>query len=334
VNYSQVVTMEELGRQLTWIDWAVLLTVIAFTVGGMGRGFFAGALDLLSIVVSLGIALLGYRQGAELLLGAVSVPSAVANLAAFLGLLLLGQAAYSVVANLLLRLVRPLLWPLAPLDRALGAIPGAIKGVALAALALLPFTLFPFMPDVSAAIERSTLGSRLVAAAVSAAPALEERLGRDLSPGLSFLTPPQTEEGMRIDLGPVGELAPDPAAEEQMLALVNRERQQAGLRPLQPDEPLRRVARSHSVEMFERDYFAHNSPVTGSPFDRLRRAGIPFVVAGENLAYAPTVQIAHEGLMNSPGHRANILRPEFGQVGIGAIKSQLRGIMFTQVFTN
>jgi uncharacterized membrane protein required for colicin V production len=92
--------MEELARQLTWIDWAVLLTVIAFTVGGMGRGFFAGALDLLSIVVSLGIALLGYRQGAELLLGAVSVPSAVANLAALLGLLLLGQADYSVVANL------------------------------------------------------------------------------------------------------------------------------------------------------------------------------------------------------------------------------------------
>ncbi|HEX2186478.1 MAG TPA: CvpA family protein, partial [Chloroflexota bacterium] len=135
--------MDELARQLTWVDWAVLLTVIAFTVGGMGRGFVAGALDLLSIVATLGIALLGYRQGAELLLGVVSMPSAVANLSAFLGLLLLGQAAYSIVANLLLGLVRPLLWPLAPLDRALGAIPGAIKGVAAAALALLPFTLFP-----------------------------------------------------------------------------------------------------------------------------------------------------------------------------------------------
>jgi uncharacterized membrane protein required for colicin V production len=280
--HSQNVPFEELARQLTWVDWAVLVTVLVFTVGGMGRGFLAGVLDLLSIVASLGVAVLGYQQAAALLLDRVPIPSAVANLAAFVGLLLLGQAAYSVVANLLLGLVRPLLWPLAPLDRALGAVPGAIKGVAAAALALLPFALFPLIPDVSAAIERSTLGSRLVAAAVGAAPALEERLGHELG----------------------------------------------------PDEPLLQVARSHSAEMFELHYFAHNSPVTGSPFDRLRRAGIGFVVAGENLAYAPNVQIAHEGLMNSPGHRANILRPEFGRVGIGAIRSQLRGTMFSQEFTN
>jgi uncharacterized protein YkwD len=334
VLHSQGVTWDELTRQLTWVDWAVLATVLVFTVGGVGRGFFAGALDLLSIVASLGVAVLGYQQGAGLLLERVPIPSAVANLAAFLGLLLLGQVAYSVVANLLLGLARPLLWPLAPLDRALGAIAGAIKGIAAAALVLLPFALFPLMPDVSAAIERSTLASRLAAAAVGAAPEVEARLGRELTGGLSFLTPPQTDDGMRIDVGPVGQVAPDPAAEEQMLTLVNRERQQAGLRPLQPDQPLRLVARSHSAEMFELHYFAHNSPVSGSPLDRLRRAGIDFVVAGENLAYAPNVQIAHEGLMNSPGHRANILRPEFGRVGIGAIRSQLRGIMFSQEFTN
>jgi uncharacterized protein YkwD len=66
----------------------------------------------------------------------------------------------------------------------------------------------------------------------------------------------------------------------------------------------------------------------------MRAAGIQFVVAGENLAYAPNVDIAQRGLMNSPGHRANILRPEFGHVGIGVIRSAAEGSMFTQDFTN
>ena len=94
------------------------------------------------------------------------------------------------------------------------------------------------------------------------------------------------------------------------------------------------MARDHSLEMFQLDYFSHNSPTSGSPFDRMHAAGIPFGVAGENLAYAPNVDIAHQGLMNSPGHRANILRPEFGHIGIGVIRSQVQGSMFTQDFTN
>ncbi|HUE75605.1 MAG TPA: CAP domain-containing protein, partial [Chloroflexota bacterium] len=177
-------------------------------------------------------------------------------------------------------------------------------------------------------------GPRLVGAVVAAAPEVESILGRDLRDSLTFLTPPQTDEGMRTNFGPLGRLEPDPVAEQRMLELVNAERAREGLGALEFDNQLRDVAREHSVEMFELSYFSHTSPVTGSPFDRLRRAGIGFLVAGENLAYAPNVQIAHEGLMNSPGHRANILRPQFGQVGIGVIRSQFRGSMFTQKFTN
>jgi uncharacterized protein YkwD len=126
----------------------------------------------------------------------------------------------------------------------------------------------------------------------------------------------------------------DPAAEERMLELLNGERTRVGLRPLVADDRLREVARAHSLEMFQLDYFSHDSPNTGSPFDRMRAAGITFVVAGENLAFAPNVDAAHQGLMNSPGHRANILRAEFGRVGIGVIRSLAQGSMFTQDFTN
>jgi uncharacterized protein YkwD len=100
------------------------------------------------------------------------------------------------------------------------------------------------------------------------------------------------------------------------------------------DERLRHLARQHSADMLARGYFSHTDREGRSPFARMRAAGIQFNAAGENIAFAPSVTTAFTGLMNSPGHRANILRPEFGRVGIGIIRSQAQGSMFTQDFTN
>ncbi len=86
--------------------------------------------------------------------------------------------------------------------------------------------------------------------------------------------------------------------------------------------------------MFEKGYFSHENLEGKSPFDRMEAAGIIFKVAGENLAYAATVDLAHNGLMRSPGHRANILEVDFGTVGIGVIDGGIYGKMFTQNFTN
>jgi uncharacterized protein YkwD/uncharacterized membrane protein required for colicin V production len=325
------------ASQLTWLDWAVILALLAFVAAGMGRGFLLGALDLAGMVVSLGVAVLGYRQLAPLLMQYLGLSEAIATLGAFLALAVLANTIFAAVINALARVLGPillLLGPLAILDRLLGAIPGLVKGLLVVTLALLPFALLPLAPPLSAAIERSTVASRLAVAAVDLAPAAESVLGRELGRGLAFLAPPQTEEGLRLHFGALGTLAPDPDAEAEMLQLLNQERARAGLEPLQPDERLRDVARAHSREMFELEYFAHDSPVSGSPADRVRQADIPFGLAGENLAFAPNVQVAHEGLMQSPGHRANILRPEFRRVGIGVIRSQFRGRMFTQEFTD
>jgi uncharacterized protein YkwD len=72
--------------------------------------------------------------------------------------------------------------------------------------------------------------------------------------------------------------------------------------------------------------------VLGSPFDRLAAAKISYTRAGENLAYAHSVAIAHRGLMESQGHRENILRPEFTSVAIGVVSGGPYGRMFTQLF--
>ncbi len=327
----------ELFQHLNWIDWVVILLIFGYMLAGIRRGFVMGALDLVGMLVSLGAAVLFYRQLSALVLGLWDIPRAVAIIGSFLALVVLAQLVFSAVVNLLFRLGRPIMalfGPLAFVDHAIGPVPGLIKGLIFSTLLLLPFALYPLIPQVSAGIERSGIGSRLVVGAVESAPNLEALMGRELNEGFGFLTPPQTEEGMKLNFGALGKLTPDPEAEQRMLDLVNQERAKQNLKPLQFDNELRDVARAHSMEMFQQGYFAHNSPITGTPFDRMRRAGIRFVVAGENLAYAPNVQIAHEGLMNSPGHRANILRPEFGKLGIGVIKSEFRGSMFSQEFSN
>jgi uncharacterized protein YkwD len=119
-----------------------------------------------------------------------------------------------------------------------------------------------------------------------------------------------------------------------MLELINVERQAHGLQPLQADPEATDVARAHSRDMFARGYFSHLAPDGADPCARLRRAGVSFRAAGENLALARTLAMAHRGLMDSPGHRANILRPAFGRVGIGILDGGRHGLMVTQVFRN
>jgi len=122
------------------------------------------------------------------------------------------------------------------------------------------------------------------------------------------------------------------AAEQQMLDLLNGERVAAGLRPLQADPELTRLARLKSQDMITLNYFDHQSPTYGSPFEMMRAAGVTFRLAGENLAGAGTVTAAHTALMNSPGHRANILNPGYTHIGIGAGASARFGLVFTQLF--
>ncbi|MES2849357.1 MAG: CvpA family protein [Bacteroidota bacterium] len=124
----------------------------------------------------------------------------------------------------------------------------------------------------------------------------------------------------------------DPTLEADMLQLINDERAKYGLRSLVADAQLTNAARMHSADMFRRGYFSHNTPEGINPFQRLHKLNIVYLYAGENLAMAPTLLKAHEGLMRSPGHRANILNPSYGKVGIGILDAGTHGLMITQEF--
>jgi len=121
--------------------------------------------------------------------------------------------------------------------------------------------------------------------------------------------------------------------EEQVLVLVNQERSKAGLKPLQMDWELQRVARTKSCDMAQKNYFSHQSPTYGSPFDMMKQFGINYKSAGENIASGQTTPAeAMEAWMNSSGHRANILNTTYTHIGVGYCTGGQYGHMWTQMF--
>ncbi len=123
--------------------------------------------------------------------------------------------------------------------------------------------------------------------------------------------------------------------EQEVVRLVNIERTKAGLNPLVASDKLSNVAREKSKDMAINNYFSHTSPTYGSPFEMMREFGISYRTAGENIAMGyQSAQSVVNGWMNSPGHRANILNPSFGTIGVGAYKASGGSIYWTQMFTD
>lgn len=117
--------------------------------------------------------------------------------------------------------------------------------------------------------------------------------------------------------------------EAEVVRLVNIERKKAGLAELRHNWELSRVARYKSEDMRDKGYFSHTSPTYGSPFQMMKSFGISYRTAGENIAKGQTTPAAVvKGWMNSPGHRANILKSSFTEIGVGYAS----GNYWTQMF--
>ncbi|MCC5800714.1 CAP domain-containing protein [Rossellomorea vietnamensis] len=121
--------------------------------------------------------------------------------------------------------------------------------------------------------------------------------------------------------------------EFQLFDLTNATRVEKGLNVLSWDSLVRDTARKHSLDMAEQDYFSHTNLDGQSPFDRMEEDQVAFRTAGENLAYGQLSSIfAHEGLMNSKGHRENILQPHYEHLGIGVAFNEKSQPYYTENF--
>jgi uncharacterized protein YkwD len=318
---------------LNLIDLLLILTVLLSMLFGWQRGFILGLLDLVRWIGSLLIGLRFYQPVAGWLSAALGWSEAWAMPAGFLlTAALAGVAIHLLGYAVLRRLPRGLHH--GRVNRILGLVTGFINGLIFAAI-LSPLLLTMPLPDgLRDSARESAVANHLATVTERLEAALRPIFDEAIRQTLTMRTVrPDSDETVELPYK-VTNPKPRPDLEAEMLQLVNRERVAAGLKPLAADPELLPVARAHSVDMFERGYFSHYTPEGRSPFDRISAANVPFTIAGENLALAPTLTMAHTGLMNSPGHRANILRPQFGRVGIGIMDGGVRGLMVTQNFRN
>jgi uncharacterized protein YkwD len=316
------------------IDAFLFLLILLSVWSGWRRGFVLGFLNLLRWLGSLLAGWFFYQPVARLLSSGTGLSEVWRQPAAFLLVVLLTGSMIRLLGNALLkRLPRDV--HRRHFNRLLGTLPGLASGLITAALAAALLFVAPLPGNLREDTRDSRMANRLAVFVEQMTTALVPIFEDALTHALDRWITIYPESNKRIPLPFKAEAPrPRPALEEQMLEFVNRERAAAGAAPLKIDSALTEVARRHSADMLARGYFSHYTPEDKSPFDRMHEANVHFLIAGENLAFAPSVHIAHTGLMNSPGHRKNILRPQFGRIGIGIMDGGVHGLMVTQNFRN
>jgi len=143
----------------------------------------------------------------------------------------------------------------------------------------------------------------------------------DMSKPASNQLDSENEEDALVSVPPT-DISED---EQTLINLINKARADAGVAPLELDSKLMEAARLKANEMVEKNYFSHQSPTYGSPFDMMKQIGISFKTAGENIAGNKTIEGAFKAWMNSEDHKANIINDKFNYSGIGIVDSKTYG---------
>ncbi len=320
------------------IDLIVIAVVLLLLMRGWYRGFVREAMDLAGLLVGIVAAFrLGPAVGSIIEAMAGVSDEAGRMIGGFVVLVAVGIGA-AVGTRLIERHAR--LPGLNLINRVGGAGLAVAWGVFLATLLLSLAVIAPMPPAVAGHLDDSAVartltdpdgvpqevfttlaGDRIVEALLNLRHVLGTR--KVILEGDDTVTfPPVAGD----------DLEADPAAATDVFERLNRARVDEGLDPLAWSPALAQVGAGHAAEMYLDGYFSHVSPETGTVGERLAAAGIVYVIAGENLALAATPGEVHDGLMGSPGHRANILRPEFRRIGIAVVAGPL-GLMTVQVFT-
>lgn len=316
---------------LNWVDFIVLGVLILFIIEAVARPLVLEVLDFISFLLSALLAFTLYNLPAKFFEIQFKIPHGLSLVLGFMALWFLTESIFFLLVRLLLPKILSV--KLSKFE-SLSVIPAFLRGLILIAVGLVILGTFPIQPQIKKGVLDSTIGSRILKYAYGLESPVKQVFGGVANDSLTFLTiKPKTDE--KVNLGfQSTQNSVDEEGEKAMFDLVNKERVSRGLKALVFDPKLRGIGRGHSDDMLKRGYFAHYSPEGKTVADRALDSGVDFIVVGENLAYAPSTELAHKGLMNSEGHRANILSEDYGKLGIGAIDGGVYGKMFTQVFTN
>ena len=317
---------------MNWVDLLLAVVLLFAAWRGWRRGFIRGTLDLLTWIGSIAIGYAFYPYTANGLSKIITLEAWQLPVS-FILTAVIARIITGIIIKRILRFI-PQKTNDDSVNRFFGIIPGAVNGLIYATIIAAFLLALPLKKSITAETQHSRLARTLSVRAEWAnkklAPVFDQAVRQTMN-GISGH--PQSHE--EIDLNFTCDNPEERSdLETKMLELINNERAKEGLRPLKADPLETIVARAHSKDMFARGYFAHVNPDGKNPFDRMKAAHLKFLTAGENLALAQTLEIAHTNLMNSPGHRANIMNPKFNRVGIGIQDGGFYGLMISQEFRN
>jgi uncharacterized protein YkwD len=317
--------------QLNWVDFIILIVLLYYAYEGYSNGFLGSVLGLISFVGSFVIGLKYYGVVGEILVKTFSIPQTFSNAIGFFILTFLTEI---IIGLVLRKILSKKLINLNIINRLLGIVPGVFSGLVILTFVLSLIVTLPLAVSIKTSVLKSFIGKELVGRTQGFEKELNIIFGGAVNETLNFLTvEPKSNESVALNFK-VNNFRIDREVEQEMFVLVNKERMQQGVGKVVFDEKLAQAGRDHCEDMLKRSYFSHYTPEGLSPFDRMMNAGISFNFAGENLALAPDVNIAMLGLMNSPGHKENILSPSFGKLGVGVIDGGIYGQMYCQEFTD
>lgn len=321
--------------QFNWIDWIIFFIVLYQVVDGWDRGLVALLSNTLAFLMSLWLAVRFHGVVGAFVVEKFTLPGVWKNV---LGYVLIALPSEVVINSFLewpLRKVPPKIVA-SVVNRWFGSLFAVANALLFVAFLLLVVVALPIRGSVKRDIKNSLIGSKLVLLSEAYGGNVKSSLDSLTQEALKFVTiKPKSNERLNLDVAPEpNQLTVDGESEERMVELVNVERVKRGLTALRVEENLVSIARKHSHDMFERRYFSHYSPEGQDVGFRARQGGIEYTLVGENLAYAPDVEMAHTGFMNSEGHRKNILDTAWTRIGIGVIDGDVYGKMFTQVYAN
>jgi uncharacterized protein YkwD len=316
-----------------WVDLVIAFVVLFFIFEGLRSGFWAMLVDFFAFLTSLLLSLRLYLYSAAFLRANFDLGRSLSNALGFLLTAIVLEATLGFLLALLLtslpEKLREAKW-----SRLASIVPAVGEAIVLIAFVLTLVVSFPVSPGIKKDVSDSEIGGYLIQKTSGIEARLSEVFGGVIEDSLTYFTI-QPGSTQRVEISVEKQvLRVDEEAETQMFDLVNEERKKRGVAELTWRSEVVPIARNHAQDMWERKYFGHVSPEGQDVGGRLDEAGVSYTFAGENLALAPTVTTAHNGLMNSEGHRENILEERFTHMGIGVIDNGVNGKMFVQVFTD
>lgn len=316
-----------------YIDLIIIAILFYFASEAFRHGFWIILADFTSFFGSLVLSLRFYNPISEFLKLNFDLNLSIAKAIGFLVAAILFE---SILGHLFGYLIQKIPEKIRKhrINSLLGIIPGVGEGLVLVSAILILLIALPIKPQVKNDITESEIGSVLLNKTTVFENAINEIFGGVINESLTYFTVnPDSGKSIPLDVDSF-KLTVDEKAENDMFNKINFERRKLAVPKLVQLAPLGGVARSHAKDMWERKYFAHVSPDGKDVGDRLNDLKINYSFAGENLALAPTTVTAHTGLMNSKGHRENILDSRFKKVGIGVIDNGVYGKTYVQVFTD